>query len=148
MNEVTGTRALLCMVAAALCWTNLRGRPAHCGEPTVYSLHIASQPLDGALQEFSRQSGVQVIFFSRLTAGRRAPLLDGRYTIEAAMSVLLAGTKLTYRMINSRTLELGSTALGPSTGRQLGDGTYNMIEGARRSSSWSEPSVAIEPVMP
>jgi len=71
-----------------------------------YHLKIASQPLDEALQEFARQSGIQIIYFSRLTQGLQAPGLYGEYTLSAAMSALLAESKLTFRVINPKTVEI------------------------------------------
>lgn len=68
------TRLALALVCASLFPGAIRG-----AEPAVYTLHIASQPLDNALQEFARQTGLQIIFFSALTDGRRAPALDGTY---------------------------------------------------------------------
>ena len=75
-------------------------------EPAAYTLHIASQPLDGALQEFARQTGIQIIFFSHLTDGQRAPALDGKYTVDAAMNALLAGSMLAFRRVNVKTIEI------------------------------------------
>lgn len=78
-----------------------------CGaEPVAYTLHIASQPLDSALQEFARQTGIQVLFFSSLTDGRRALALDGTYTVDMAMDALLADSLLTFRWVNAKTLEI------------------------------------------
>ena len=80
---------------------------ALCGaEPTAYTLHIASQPLDSALQEFARQTGVQIVFFSYLTDGQRAPALDGTYTAAAAMNALLADSMLGFRWVNAKTIEI------------------------------------------
>jgi hypothetical protein len=76
------------------------------GAEPAYKLHIASQPLDSALQEFARQSGIQVVFFSYLTDGQRAPALDGTYTVDVAMNALLANSMLTFRWINARTIEI------------------------------------------
>jgi hypothetical protein len=77
-------------------------------EPAAYTLHIASQPLDSALQEFARQTGVQIIFFSYLTDGRRAPALEGTYSADAAMRALLADSNLTFRRVNAKTIEIRS----------------------------------------
>src|SRR5689334_1926719 len=38
-----------------------------------YELEIQPQPLGAALQEFAKQSGIQIIFFSKLTDGHEAP---------------------------------------------------------------------------
>lgn len=78
-----------------------RGAP-----PRVYELRIESQPLNGALLEFAHLTGVQILFFSLLTEDLHAPALNGRYTIETAMTALLSESNLTFRMINSRTIEI------------------------------------------
>ena len=75
-------------------------------EPVAYKLHIASQPLDSALQEFARQSGIQVLFFSYLTDGQQAPALDGTYTVDVAMHALLAHSTLTFRWVNAKTIQI------------------------------------------
>lgn len=69
-------------------------------------LRIAAQPLDQALQEFSRQTGIQVIFFSSLTSGIQSPGVTGKYTVAAALEQLLAGSGLSFHPINSRTVEI------------------------------------------
>jgi len=78
-------------------------------EVTAIELRIASQPLDGALQEFSRQSGLQVIYFSSLTAGIQSPGVTGKHTVAAALEQLLAGSGLSFRLINARTVEIRKT---------------------------------------
>ncbi len=96
-----------------------------CGEarsaaPRYFTLHIESQPLDGALLEFARQTGLQVLFFSRLTEGQQAPALDGMYTLDAAMTELLSMADLKYRTINARTIEIvpaHRTGAGPRIGK-------------------------------
>jgi hypothetical protein len=73
---------------------------------SVYTLHIEAQPLDLALQEFARQTGMQILFYSPLTDGRSSTALDGRYTLDAAIAALLLDSKLTYRMVNAKTIEI------------------------------------------
>ena len=101
----TGSRAALA-VALGLVWAGFFPGSAHGAEPAAHTLHIASQPLDSALQEFARQTGIQIIFFSYLTDGRRAPALDGRYSVDAAMKALLAESGLTFRQVNAKTIEI------------------------------------------
>jgi hypothetical protein len=102
---VVGTRSrarlALVLVCAGLFPDALRG-----AEPAAYKLHIASQPLDSALQEFARQSGIQILFLSYLTDGQRAPALDGMYTVDVAMNALLADSMLTFRWVNAKTIEI------------------------------------------
>jgi hypothetical protein len=92
-------------------WLSVAGMPA-CAraaastEPVKCNLKIDSQALANALQEFARQCDLQIIFFSRVAEGLRAPALDGRYTIAAALSALLAGSRLTFRVINPKTVEI------------------------------------------
>jgi hypothetical protein len=93
-------------VVLGLVWASVFQGSGRGAEPAVYTLHIASQPLDSALQDFARQTGVQIIFFSSLTDGRRAPALDGDYSLDAAMTALLAESTLTFRRVNAKTIEI------------------------------------------
>ena len=86
------------------------------GESVTLDLRIAAQPLDEALQEFSRQSGIQVIFFSRVTDGIGSRGANGTYTLEEALKALLSGSGLTFRVINARTVEI----LRPSAALMMG----------------------------
>jgi hypothetical protein len=104
---IVGTRSrrrlatALALICAGLFPGALRGEG-----PAAYTLHIASQPLGSALQEFARQTGVQIIFFSYLTDGQRASALDGTYTVDAAMNALLADSMLGFRWVNAKTIEI------------------------------------------
>jgi outer-membrane receptor for ferric coprogen and ferric-rhodotorulic acid len=70
-----------------------------------FSIH-AGVPLDEALQELARQSGIQIVFFSKITAGRSARTLSGKYTLAAALTRLLKGSELTFREVNEHTIEV------------------------------------------
>jgi hypothetical protein len=101
----TRRRAHRAMALALLC-ASLLPDSLLGAEPEAHTLHIASQPLDRALQEFARQTGVQIIFFSHLTDAQRAPALDGTYTVNAAINVLLTDSMLTFRWVNANTIEI------------------------------------------
>jgi outer-membrane receptor for ferric coprogen and ferric-rhodotorulic acid len=58
------------------------------------------------LQELARQTGIQLLFFSKITAGRSAPELSGEYTLNAALTRLLEHSDLTFRQINEHTVEV------------------------------------------
>jgi TonB-dependent siderophore receptor len=76
-------------------------------DPPRFGLTIpAGLPLDQALQALAHQTGIQVVFFSQITSGRSAPQLSGEYTLAAAMNRLLAGSGLTFRQVNERTIEV------------------------------------------
>jgi outer-membrane receptor for ferric coprogen and ferric-rhodotorulic acid len=84
--------------------------------PPRYALSIrATLPLDEALQELARQTDIQVVFFSKITAGRSAPELSGEYTLAAAMTRLLEGSGLTFRQVNAHTVEVRQAP--PHSGR-------------------------------
>jgi outer membrane receptor protein involved in Fe transport len=76
-----------------------------------YELKIRPQPLGAALQEFAKQSGIQIIFFSRLTDGHAAPALSGQYTSESALNALLQGTGLTFHQIDRKTIQVEPKAV-------------------------------------
>ena len=99
-------------------------------ERSIHELRIQSQPLDAALQELARQSGFQVVFFSRIAEGRSAPELSGEYTLPAAMSRLLEGSDLTFRWIDARTIEVRKGSPRPA----------RLPRESPRSTSWSAPA--------
>jgi iron complex outermembrane recepter protein len=82
--------ALLCLPPIVGAETRVRGSSTH-------HLRIHSQPLELALQEFAKQSGTQVVFFSRVAEGHQSRALDGRYTVASGLGELLSGTDLTFR---------------------------------------------------
>lgn len=86
-------------------------------EATRFDLRIERLPLDEALQEFARQSGVQILFFSQATSGLSAPALTGEYTLSAALERLLAGSGLSFRVINPHTVEIRQSAPAQPTER-------------------------------
>lgn len=61
---------------------------------TVSAVRTPKGPLKAALLELGRQTGVQIIFTSRAVEGRQAPALDGPFTVDEALSRLLAGSDL------------------------------------------------------
>lgn len=62
---------------------------------TATPLRIDAQPLGSALNALALQSGARILFASKLTDRKEAAALSGTYTVEQALSVLLAGTGLT-----------------------------------------------------
>lgn len=103
------SQGLACILASTFVAPAAFVANAAAGEATVHELHIRSQPLDDGLQELARQSGTQIVFLSGVTAGRQAPALDGRYTVEAALRALLAGSALDFRALNATTVEITRT---------------------------------------
>jgi hypothetical protein len=87
--------AMVCGVCAPLL--------AHAAE-----ISIPPQALSASLQDIARQSGVQIIFFSKVVEGRQARALSGTFEPEAAVATLLEGTGLTYHVLNERTIEVAA----------------------------------------
>ena len=91
---------LLCMLFMSLAC-------AASDAPPRYGLSVrAGLPLDEALQDLAHQTGIQLIFLSKITAGRSAPELSGEYTLAAALTRLLEGSDLTFRQVNEHTVEV------------------------------------------
>ena len=101
-------RALSWLFVLSLAWAPCSAEKA-ADVSAIYNFHIDSQPLEDALQEFAGQSGMQIIFFSNLVDGLTAPAVHGRYTPAAALDLLLEQSGLTYRVINSMTIEIRSS---------------------------------------
>ncbi|ABD06920.1 conserved hypothetical protein [Rhodopseudomonas palustris HaA2] len=70
------------------------------------TFRIPAQPLIGALQAFSQQSGVQVMFETAAAAGFNAPSVEGEFTPDMALRLLLADTDLKIRYSRSRAITL------------------------------------------
>lgn len=68
----------------------------------VYDFAIASQPLGDALSLYGITSSRPAIFMSDLLNGRTSSAVQGRYTAEVALRLLLAGTGLEIEKISSR----------------------------------------------
>ncbi len=77
------------------------------GEPMT--VQMAAEPLDAALARFSRISGVQMLYDSNLTAGRRSAAVVGRYPPRELLMRLLEGTGLRARFMAG-----GSVVIAPA----------------------------------
>ena len=75
---------------------------ANAATPT-YRFHIEGQPLNRALQVFSDQSGLQIVYHTELLPDMRTHRVDGVYDAQTALNRLLRGTGLTARPVNVRT---------------------------------------------
>ncbi len=85
-------------------------------------LNIAAQPVGDALNELARQTGLQVVLYSDVGEGVRAPAVIGTYTAEAALQRLLANSNLRYKFLDSRTVTIqgkGEDAALSPQGRRI-----------------------------
>ncbi|WP_049870456.1 TonB-dependent siderophore receptor [Pseudomonas cremoricolorata] len=67
-----------------------------------HSYAIAAQPLDAAILQWSATSGVQLFADGELTRGKRSSAVQGRYSAEAALQQLLAGSGLTFSLASGQ----------------------------------------------
>jgi iron complex outermembrane receptor protein len=112
----------------------LLGAPTYGANPVEYDLQIPQQSLRTALQEFSRQTGVQIIFFSKLTDGLEAQPLSGKFTAAGALQRLLNRSELTFRELNAKTIQIelksAATDTKPShRSSAAGEGAQTTITG-------------------
>ena len=85
---LTGASAAACVLAAA--------SQAQCQAQDLRSFRIPAGPLGQALTAYGVQADRQLLFTSDLVAGLSSPGLRGRYTPEAGLDRLLAGTGLSW----------------------------------------------------
>jgi outer membrane receptor protein involved in Fe transport len=95
--------ALLCLPAAM---------PAFADDAVQHQFTIAAQSLPAALQEFARQSGLEIVLSPQVATGYNAAGLGGRYTSARALQALLAGTGLTSRQLNDQVIEVQAAPSG------------------------------------
>lgn len=95
-------------------------------------LNIPAQSLGSALQEFGRQTNVQVLYSPGDVQGKNSPAVKGKMQPQQAIDALLAGSQTTYNL-NGNTLTVtavgsgGGMELSPTqvTGNMLGNVTEN-----------------------
>lgn len=77
-------------------------------EERTYILEIPRQPIRDTLNELSKQTGLQVVFFPRDAAATALMLgpLSGTYTVESALTALLENSGLAFRVVNKGTVSV------------------------------------------
>lgn len=79
--------------------------------PMRFSIPV--QPLTGALQAYSRATGVQLLYESGATGDRMSPPVDGEFTRDAALRMLIADTDLTIRYTRANSITLVQASSDP-----------------------------------
>ncbi|MFK0088121.1 TonB-dependent Fe(3+) dicitrate receptor FecA [Pseudomonas sp. NPDC090755] len=95
---------------------------AHAVDAVTRSYHIAPMPLESALNQFGRESGVLISFGSQVTSGMHSPGLDGQYSPQQALDTLLQGSGLQARAEGDNAFSLQPLAAS-STPVELGAST-------------------------
>lgn len=82
------------------------------GEPTEpMEFNIPPQPLGSAITAFADQANYRLLVPSDMAEGRTTSGVSGRHTPEEALTLMLAGTGLGYRMTEARTMTLEPATL-------------------------------------
>lgn len=74
--------------------------------PAMFSFRIAAGSLQHALVTFASVTGEQLLYSTDLVAGRQAPKLDGRLSVDQALDRLLDGTGLVAQRVGPRMIVL------------------------------------------
>ncbi|APC15847.1 TonB-dependent receptor [Pseudomonas frederiksbergensis] len=87
----------------------------------LFSFSIAAKPLPQALSDFSRVTGISVVYTDEAPYGLSAPAINGELSAEQAMQRLLSKSGFTFRQTDGHTLVLepqpteGALNLGATT---------------------------------
>ncbi|MEL7936626.1 TonB-dependent receptor [Pseudomonas delhiensis] len=100
------TLALLGALAGAANLPALAAEPAAASLESRYAFALAAQPLPQALSEFSRVTGLSVVYTEEAPYALQAPALRGQYSAAEALERLLAGSGLRFRPLDGRSVTL------------------------------------------
>ncbi len=102
-----------------------------------FNFALAAKPLPQALSEFSRVTGISVIYTDEAPFGLNAPAVSGQMSATQALQRLLSHTGFTFRQIDARTLALEPL---PSDGAvNLGATTISAANPTQDSTSYQPP---------
>ncbi len=93
--------------------------------PKVSDVDIHRGSLAAALQELAHEKGVDVLFQEALVHGLSTPGLKGRMTAEQAVTTLLSGTDVDYRITTDGVFVLVRRPAKPA--QDLGDGAISEV---------------------
>lgn len=118
MNNRGRGRALRAALMAAVA---LMAATEALAQGAVQRFNIPAQSLSGALNAFGRQSGLQITLAASASQGVNAKAVSGALTVEEALGRLLAGTGLSWRIVNG-TAVIGSAPAGGAQSGAAGEG--------------------------
>lgn len=102
-------------VAMAMACLSIAGVSAN--EPAFASIrkhtNIPAQSLESALQTLARERDFQVLYLTEVVGSRETNGASGALTVDQALETLLAGTGLTYQMIDENTVSIVPMASAP-----------------------------------
>ena len=105
MRESTLRHCLSLLLVAALAAAGARA-----GEPKL-EVRVPAGPMEAALLELGRQTGLSILFARSVVSGVHTPGVHGNLTPSAALTRLLAGTPLTFELVQG---EIAAIRLRPA----------------------------------
>ncbi len=90
-------------------------------QSTLFNFALAAKPLPQALSDFTRVTGISVVYTDEAPYAIKAPAITGQMSAAQAMQRLLGNSGFTFRQIDARTLALeplptdGALNLGATT---------------------------------
>jgi iron complex outermembrane recepter protein len=91
----------------------------------VLAHEISAQALPQALDAFARQTGLHLIYVSRLADGHRSGRAPAGLQLSAALDRILAGTGLQYQILNAQTVTILASA--PALAKTAGPGPSDEV---------------------
>ncbi len=95
----------LLLAAGAHC-AAAQDRPERSLKSDAITLNIPPLPLGKALTEFARQSGLQVVLYTKVGKGINSPSVVGSYTPDAALALMLENTDLRVQWMDGHTVAI------------------------------------------
>ncbi|MGZ0716952.1 TonB-dependent siderophore receptor [Pseudomonas palleroniana] len=106
-------------------------------QSTQFNFALAAKPLPQALSDFSRVTGMSVIYTDEAPYGLNAPAVSGQMSATQALQRLLSQSGFTFRQIDARTLALEPV---PTEGAvNLGATTINGASQTQDATSYQPP---------
>ena len=102
---VIGTQYRTTLLATVLILASMPASAVDLARQVEFS--IPPQRLTTALLEFSHQASVQIVV-GREVGDRKTSGISGRHSIADGLTALLAGSPLTYRVINETSITVGT----------------------------------------
>jgi iron complex outermembrane receptor protein len=108
-------RSLRCVLRRTLATIAFTGVLASVPAHAETTFDLPAQPLADSLRAVADKTGSNILFDHKLVDGRRATPLQADLTLEQALEQLLAGTGLTYRVSDTRTIIIVAEQSGEVT---------------------------------
>ncbi|KAB0483954.1 iron complex outermembrane recepter protein [Pseudomonas reinekei] len=103
-------------------------------QQTQFNFSLAAKPLPQALSDFSRVTGISVVYTDEAPYRLNAPAVSGQMSAEQALQQLLSGSGFTFRRTDGHTMALESLPT---------EGALNL--GATTITSVMDPSTSYQP---